>query len=213
MIKNIHICNYRGLGWSLTRQNKVTSTLGQLKNQYSANAHDSKKVVNGEYLLMNQYRSLAMISKYSHGILPKQQQQSTREGLKVVVLVNVSLVTQLDVPKHLSKQEEKGPPGYRQLQAQSICRRVRFSDLHANDGVDEEEHGDEEANIWERFEGLDEGPKENPDCVALSQQFDQASCSEQLQEAHVKLFNRLEERARKGRGVVVTDAVVNGMVA
>lgn len=42
----------------------------------------------------------------SHGIVPEQQQQSTREGLKVVVLVNVSLVTQFDVPKDLSEKRE-----------------------------------------------------------------------------------------------------------
>ena len=32
-------------------------------------------------------------------------------------------------------------------------------DLHANDGVDEEEHGDEQDDVGERLEGLDEGPE------------------------------------------------------
>ena len=31
--------------------------------------------------------------------------------------------------------------------------------LHANDGVDEEEHGDEQDDVGERLEGLDEGPE------------------------------------------------------
>ena len=32
-------------------------------------------------------------------------------------------------------------------------------DLHADDGVDEEEHGDEQDDIGERLEGLHEGPE------------------------------------------------------
>lgn len=47
---------------------------------------------------------LASEKDRSNGIVPEQQQQSTREALKVVVLVNVSLVTQFDVPKHLSEK-------------------------------------------------------------------------------------------------------------
>ena len=31
--------------------------------------------------------------------------------------------------------------------------------LHANDGVDEEEHRDEQDDIGERLEGLHEGPE------------------------------------------------------
>lgn len=38
------------------------------------------------------------------------------------MLVNVGLVTQLNVPKHLSKQEETVRSGYRQPQGQSFCR-------------------------------------------------------------------------------------------
>lgn len=67
----------------------------------------------------------------------------------------------------------------------------RLSNLHADDGVDEEEHGDEQADVGQSLEGLDEGPQKDPDGVTLSQQLDQASCSEQLQEAHVERFDRL----------------------
>lgn len=76
-------------------------------------------------------------------------------------------------------------------------------DLHANDGVDEEEHGDEQADIGQSLEGLDEGPQEDPDGVALSQQFDETSCSEQLQETHVELINRLAPGQKEGEGKLV----------
>lgn len=76
-------------------------------------------------------------------------------------------------------------------------------DLHANDGVDEEEHGDEQADIRQSLEGLDEGPQEDPDGVALSQQFDETSCSEQLQETHVELIHRLAPGQKKGEGKLV----------
>ena len=36
------------------------------------------------------------------------------------------------------------------------------ADLHADDGVDEEEHADEEDDVGERLEGLDEGPEKDP---------------------------------------------------
>lgn len=75
-----------------------------------------------------------------------------------------------------------------------------LSNLHAYDGVDEEEHGDEQADIRQSFEGLDEGPQEDPNGVSLSQQFDETSCSEQLQETHVELINRLVQRCRKREG-------------
>ena len=32
-------------------------------------------------------------------------------------------------------------------------------DLHADDGIDEEEHGDEEDDVGERLEGLHKGPE------------------------------------------------------
>lgn len=76
----------------------------------------------------------------------------------------------------------------------SVCA---ASDLHANDGVDKEEHGNEQANVGQSLEGLDEGPQKDPDGVALSQQLDQTSCSEQLQETHVECINRLAEGNRR----------------
>lgn len=48
-------------------------------------------------------------------------------------------------------------------------RRLATTYLHANDGVDEEEHGDQEANVRQRLEGLYEGPKEYANGVALTE--------------------------------------------
>ena len=58
-------------------------------------------------------------------------------------------------------------------------------DLHADDGVDEEEHGDEQDDIGEGLERLHEGPEEDADGVALPQQLHQAGSSEQTEKADV----------------------------
>ena len=58
--------------------------------------------------------------------------------------------------------------------------------LHANDGVDEEEHCQEEADVGQRFERLHEGPQQDADGVALPQQLDQPRRAEQPQETHVE---------------------------
>ena len=68
-----------------------------------------------------------------------------------------------------------------------------LSNLHPNDGIDEEEHGDEQADVRQSLEGLDEGPQENSDGVTLPQKFDETSCSEELQKAHVERINKLGE--------------------
>lgn len=40
--------------------------------------------------------------------------------------------------------------------------------LHPDNGIDEEEHGNEEADIWQSLEGLNERPQEDSYGVALS---------------------------------------------
>lgn len=75
---------------------------------------------------------------------------------------------------------------------------VCAADLHANDGVDKEKHGDEQADVGQCFEGLHKGPQKNPDGVTLSQQFDQTSSSKQLQETHVERTHYLEDSQEKG---------------
>lgn len=72
-----------------------------------------------------------------------------------------------------------------------------ISDLHANDGVDEEEHSNEQADIRQSLEWLNKGPEEDADGVTLPKQFDQTSGTKQLQEAHVDRVNVLGTPRRK----------------
>lgn len=44
--------------------------------------------------------------------------------------------------------------------------------LHSNDGVNEEQHGNEKTNVRKSFETLDKSPEQNPNRVALTQEFD-----------------------------------------
>ena len=59
------------------------------------------------------------------------------------------------------------------------------NDLHADDGVDEEEHADEEDDVGQRLERLHERPQQDPDRLALPQQLHQPRRTEQPQETHV----------------------------
>ena len=47
---------------------------------------------------------------------------------------------------------------------------VDMDNLHANDGVDEEEHEDEQTDVGQGLEGLEERPQQKSDGVALTQQ-------------------------------------------
>lgn len=115
------------------------------------------------------------------------------------MLSDVCLVIQLDVAKYLIHTEDARHIRYRSrcqqlmIQETDLC----LANLHADDCVDEEEHGDEQADVGQGLEGLDESPQENADGVTLSEQFDQASGSEQLQETHVELINRLAQGERR----------------
>lgn len=80
--------------------------------------------------------------------------------------------------------------------------------LHADDGIDKEEHGDEETDVGQGLEKkdmsrrlvsithhdpdlerLDKGPEQDSDCVALSQELDQPGSPEESQESHIdKVF-------------------------
>ena len=59
-----------------------------------------------------------------HGALPKENEQRVEERLKVVVHVDRRVVVQSDLAEH----------------------------LHADDGIDEEEHCNEQRNVWQRLE-------------------------------------------------------------
>ena len=62
---------------------------------------------------------------------------------------------------------------------------AKCCDLHADDGVDEEEHADEEDDVGQRLERLHERPQQDPDRLALTQQLHETSGAKQSQEAHV----------------------------
>lgn len=115
------------------------------------------------------------------------------------MLSDVCLVIQLDVAKYLIHTEEARHIHYRSRCQQLLIQETDLclSNLHADDCVDEKEHGDEQADVGQSLEGLDKSPQENADGVTLSEQFDKASCSEQLQETHVELVNRLAQGERK----------------
>lgn len=55
--------------------------------------------------------------------------------------------------------------------------------LHANDGVDEEEHGDEQTDVGQRLEGLYEGPEEDANGVPLPKELDQSGRTKEPQKA------------------------------
>ena len=51
--------------------------------------------------------------------------------------------------------------------------------LHADDGVDEEEHDDEEGDVRQSLERLDERPQQRPDALAARQELHQTHHTEQ----------------------------------
>lgn len=87
----------------------------------------------------------------------KQQHERLRKDLEVIVPVDGALRVELDVAEH----------------------------LHTYDGVDEEEHGDEQTYVGQRLERLYERPEQDADRVALTEQLDETSGAKQTQEAQV----------------------------
>ena len=83
-----------------------------------------------------------------------------KEGLKVVVPMNLSL----GINCNLSK------------------------DLHSNDSVDEEEHEDEDGNPRKGLERLDKRPKESPDAFSSGQEFHKSHNTEQPEEVNTESF-------------------------
>ncbi len=58
----------------------------------------------------------------------------------------------------------------------------RSEQLHADDGVDEEEHSHEHADVGQRLERLYERVQENPDADAPPKELNQSGSAEQLKE-------------------------------
>ena len=64
--------------------------------------------------------------------------------------------------------------------------------LHPDNSVDEEEHCNEQDDIWKSLERLDERPEQDPDGVALPEKLDQTGRSEQPEKAHVDEVSLVE---------------------
>ena len=89
--------------------------------------------------------------------------------------MDVGALLRRDLAEHLSKTPN----------CQTNCHLFNltlFIYLHADDSVDEEDEGDEDGDPGQRLEGLDEGPEEGADALALAQQLDQAHHAEQTEE-------------------------------
>lgn len=92
----------------------------------------------------------------------------------------------------------------RHVSARAVVGHVLFDfdfaeHLHADHGVDEEEHDDQEADVGQRLERFDERPEQRLDALLLAEQLHQAHHAEQAEEVH------REAHLRRGvylRGVV-----------
>ena len=60
------------------------------------------------------------------------------------------------------------------------------SHLHSNDSRNEEEHPHEQTDVGQRFDGLNEGPQQDADGVALTQKFDQTGRPEEAEESKIE---------------------------
>ena len=69
-----------------------------------------------------------------------------------------------------------------------FCVRIESNvskDLHTNDGIDEEQHGNQQNDIRQGFEGLYKSPQQYSNGVTLSQKFDQSSSSKEPQKTDI----------------------------
>ena len=89
--------------------------------------------------------------------IPEQDHDARAEGLEVDVPVVLGARDELEVAE----------------------------DLHADDGVDKEEHGNEEDDVGKGLEGLDKSPEQDADGLALAEQFDETGGAEEAEEADV----------------------------
>ena len=71
--------------------------------------------------------------------------------------------------------------------------------LHSDDPVDEEDEDDEDGDPGKGLEGLDEGPEEGADALALGQQLDQPHHTEEAKEGNRDhVVPRLGEEEKSG---------------
>lgn len=88
---------------------------------------------------------------------PEQHHDAGPERLEVDVPVVLCVRVEVDVPEY----------------------------LHPDDGIDEEQHGNEQDDVGKSLERLDEGPQKDTDGVALPQQLHKTSCAKQAQKADI----------------------------
>ena len=80
-----------------------------------------------------------------------------------------------------------------------FLQRDLAKDLHADDSVDEEDEDDEDGDPGKGLEGLDEGPEEGADPLALGQQLDQPHHTEEAKEGNRDhVVPRLGEEEKSG---------------
>ena len=56
-----------------------------------------------------------------------------------------------------------------------------MTNLHPHDSVDEKDEPDEDRDPRQRLEGLDEGPQQRPDALALAQELDEPHHAEEAE--------------------------------
>lgn len=75
-------------------------------------------------------------------LLPEQQHESLEESAKVVVVIDSRVLIQLDVAKHLRQRHSEENEFVQFTLNMNI-----ITHLHPNDGINEEEHSNQQADI------------------------------------------------------------------
>ena len=68
-------------------------------------------------------------------------------------------------------------------------------ELHAHDGVDEEEHHHQHHDIGQSLDGLDESEKQNSDANASSEELDETGGAEESQKANIDQLGGVNDAA------------------
>ena len=156
-------------------------------------------LASGLVVLVGQLVALATRLAGQHDARP-----SLSRGAAEIVDVSVFLVWSMEIwfiplPE---KDHDAGPEGLEVDVAVVLGVRVEADvteDLHPDDCVDEEQHGDEQDDVGQGLEGLNESPKQDSDGVTLPQELDQASGSEKTQKTDVdEVFLRGRKWQKQG---------------
>ncbi len=105
-----------------------------------------------------------------HHYLPKEHHESLHYIPEIVVPFNSRVWIQSNVPK----------------------------ELHADNGIDEEEHDHQHHDVGQSLDGLDEGEEQDANADAASEQLDQSGRAKQPKEAHVDHLGGVDDAANHG---------------